>query len=171
MTYLSRHFSFLIAEFVMHLLSCCSSWAKRFLFFLLPRMSGTFPFLLFSACASCCNEHKPFFPPHVGQWFVWDMTRSFKLKELEVLIETKKHVKVTFHPRWGQFFMAFKHILLPSYCNTVRCFTLFPILSEDSYYCNIILICIIKGSEQLLVTVYKVHFLVNALNQQWENIL
>lgn len=88
MTYLSRHFSFVIAEFVMLHLSCCSSGAKRFLF-LLPRMLGTFPFLLFSACASCCNEHKPFFPPHVGQWFVWYMTRSFKLKELEVLIEEK----------------------------------------------------------------------------------
>lgn len=114
-------------------------------------------FAIFCLC-QLLQWTQTFFSPHVGQWFVWYMTRSFKLKELEVLIE-EKHVKVTFQPRWSQIFMAFKHILLPSYCNTFRCFTLFPILSEDSYYCNRLLICIIKGSEQLLLTVYnKVQF-------------
>lgn len=138
MTYLSRHFSFVIAEFVMLHLLCCSSGAKRFLFFCYPECLAHFPFCHFLPVpAAAMNTN--LFSPHVGQWFVWYMTRSFKLKELEVLIE-EKHVKVTFQPRWSQIFMAFKHILLPSYCKTFRCFTLFPILSEDSYYCNRIVI-------------------------------
>lgn len=78
----------------------CNSWicdAASFVLFIRSKEISFFAtqnawhislFAIFCLC-QLLQWTQTFFSPHVGQWFVWYMTRSFKLKELEVLIEEK----------------------------------------------------------------------------------